>query len=525
MADGDVDIASLTEDQQLSLQQFTSVTDQDVAAAIPLLRRCQWNVQVYFCSLPFPDPWLKPVQIAIARFFDGEPADPEPQIVDEAPPSRDSRRQETLMNGFHISSSRSSQAAEPAPRVVAQPDGQRSYQPPLLLSILFAPLNLVYGAVSRTLGLFGYLFPFLPRLLSRLWARNTASSRVTASGRRPLSPRDTAARFIREFEEDYGGNSLPFYENGYAQAFDLAKRDLKFLLVILLSPEHDDTGSFVKTTLLFPEVAEFIQNPQNNIILWAGNVQDAEAYQVATALNCTKFPFAGLIVHTPSVSSTSMSLVARIPGPTPPSQFITQLRDAITKNASALEGVRATRAEQQATRRLREEQNSAYERSLAQDRERARIKREAEASKQQEEKEAKEKAEAKEREQRLLNQWRRWRASQIMAEPGPDVKDAVRISVRLPSSERAVRKFSADAELEELYAFVECYELLQARDGIDLEKVEEPKGFTHVYKFRLVSTMPREAYELEDGGLIRERIGRSGNLIVESTVDEEEEEE
>jgi FAS-associated factor 2 len=51
MADAGVDIAQLTEDQQLALQQFTAVTDQDIKDAVPLLRRCQWNVQVP--STPF----------------------------------------------------------------------------------------------------------------------------------------------------------------------------------------------------------------------------------------------------------------------------------------------------------------------------------------------------------------------------------------------------------------------------------------------------------------------------------------
>lgn len=46
MAEADADISSLTEDQQSTLQQYTSVTDQEVSAAIPLLRRCEWNVQV-----------------------------------------------------------------------------------------------------------------------------------------------------------------------------------------------------------------------------------------------------------------------------------------------------------------------------------------------------------------------------------------------------------------------------------------------------------------------------------------------
>lgn len=47
MAASSVDLSSLTEDQQLALQQFTSVTDQDLHTALPLLQRCQWNAQVH----------------------------------------------------------------------------------------------------------------------------------------------------------------------------------------------------------------------------------------------------------------------------------------------------------------------------------------------------------------------------------------------------------------------------------------------------------------------------------------------
>jgi FAS-associated factor 2 len=98
-------------------------------------------------------------------------------------------------------------------------------------------------------------------------------------------------------------------------------------------------------------------------------------------------------------------------------------------------------------------------------------------------------------------------------------KDIVRIAVKLPSEERVVRKFAADAHIEELYAFVECYDLLDSDDGD--EKVAEPSGFEHAYAFRLVSPMPREVYDVKNGGTIRERIGRSGNLIVERVEGED----
>ena len=47
MADtGPADIGELNENQQTALATYIAVTDQDHSAAIPLLQRSQWNVQV-----------------------------------------------------------------------------------------------------------------------------------------------------------------------------------------------------------------------------------------------------------------------------------------------------------------------------------------------------------------------------------------------------------------------------------------------------------------------------------------------
>lgn len=380
----------------------------------------------------------------------------------------------------------------------------------------------MYRILSGSLGLFGYLFPFLPRLLGSLVRRSpTRNSRRNTTGRRPLSPRDTAARFIREFEEEYGSHELKFFEDGYAQAYDLAKKDLNFLLVVLISPEHDDTTTFVRETLLSPDVEAFINDPRNNIVLWAGSVQDSEAYQVSSGLNCTKFPFASLIAHTPQDSSTSMSNIARISGLLPPSAFIARLQTAITQHKPALDRVRATRAEQQASRNLRHEQNTAYERSLAQDRERARQRKEAEVARLRAEKEQTAKEEATERERQKIEDWKRWRSQQIPPEPGIHVKEVTRISIRMPSGDRIIRKFTSNTKLEDLYAFVECHKLVVG-DSTETQAAK-PQDYDHQYKFNLVSPMPRMVYDLDSGGTVGDRIGRSGNLIVESIGGEDEE--
>jgi hypothetical protein len=51
MASSEFDFSQLSEAQQLALQQYTSVTDQDVQSAIPLLQRSQWNVEASLCPM------------------------------------------------------------------------------------------------------------------------------------------------------------------------------------------------------------------------------------------------------------------------------------------------------------------------------------------------------------------------------------------------------------------------------------------------------------------------------------------
>lgn len=395
---------------------------------------------------------------------------------------------------------------------------------PFIFTIILTPIRLVYYIVSRILSTFTRLFPFLPRILHQdPSGPGISRSLRNTTGRRSLNPRDAAARFNREFEEEYGSHALHFYENGYAQALDAAKSDLKFLLVLLFSPEHDDTQGFVRDTLLSAEVVEYLNEPQNNIMIWTGNVRDSEAYQVANALNCTKFPFTGLISLTPQVSTTSMSVLTRVVGPTPASAYIAKLQTAISQHSEALDTVRSTRDAQRAERSLREEQNSAYERSLEIDRRRVEQRQAAEAAKEKQEREAREKYQAETKKANDIKQWKQWRARKLHPEPSSEDKDVSKISLRMRSGERVLRTFAATDSIEELYAFVECHDELQAV-GSSEKDVEAPIGFQHTYGFRLVSPMPRTVYELEAGGTVRERVGRSANLIVESIADDDEEE-
>lgn len=527
MSSSEIDISRLSDGEKSALDTYTAVTGQEPSDAIPLLRRSEWNVQVS-ADLRFHtrrNRMLTISKIAVSKFFDGEGPDPveEARAALESPPRSTRRTQNLMSDDITDSLTPTARPVDPAPRVDTQPENQPVYRPPFILALLFAPFNLIYRLLCGSFRLFGYLFPFLPRLFNVTANPALQGTRRNTTGRRALGPKDTAARFVREFEEQYGTNSIPFLENGYNMSLERTHRDLKFLLVVLLAPEHDDTNGWVRDTLLSPEATEFINDPQNNVLVWGGNVRDAEAYQVSNSLRCTKFPFAAVIAHTPSVSSTAMSVVARISGTTSPTEFVEKIRTAVAQNKEPLERLRSTRAEQQASRSLRQEQDSAYERSLAIDRERARQRREAEEARQREAQAAAEREAAEAKRLQDLQQWKRWRAQSIPKEPEADVKDAVRVSIRLTSGERVIRRFAPDADLEELYAFVECYDVLQ--ESQEATTVQEPEGFKHEYGFRLVSPMPRIVYEVGEGGTIRDKIGRGGNLLVEPIDDDDDEEE
>ncbi|KAL2758367.1 hypothetical protein ACRALDRAFT_1074990 [Sodiomyces alcalophilus JCM 7366] len=516
MADqGDFDIGQLSSSQQEALGQYTQVTNQEVKDAIPLLERSQWNVQ-----------------IAIAKFFDGEGPDPVAEAMaqqDQDLPRMAARHDNLQESLFHSASQprRSRrQAPDPAPRIVPQPP--RIHRPPFLIGLLLAPFSIGYNVVSRIFRTVWYLLSFLPApIRPRALTNGAARGLRNTTGRRMLMPQDTAARFKREFDEEFGDNELPWFEGGIAQAQDAAKKDLKFLWVVLMSPEHDETASFTRDTLLAPEVVDFIKDPANNIILWGGNVLDSEAYQVAQEYSCTKFPFSALVCLTPKEGSTRMSIIKRLAGPMPPSTYLSEAQTAINKYAPDLEGARAERTAQEVSRNLRDQQDSAYERSLAKDRERARQRREAEKAAAEAAKRAEEEAAAAERLEQQRADWRRWKATTIEAEPPATDKEVARIALKMPESSgagRIVRRFRNSATLESLYAFVECYDILGEGAGQDSRQQLPPLDYKHEYRFQITSVMPRTVYEPSEEQSIGETIGRSGNLIVEEIGPDEDSE-
>ena len=121
-----------------------------------------------------------------------------------------------------------------------------------------------FTTLHRILTFITTLFPYLSR-----FHLNSIPTR------RQLASQDTACRFVREFEELYGPRHIPFEQRGYADLTHHVKQNDVYLMVVLVSEEHDDTPAFCRDVLCDEMLSEWVHG--NDVVVWGGNVADSEA--------------------------------------------------------------------------------------------------------------------------------------------------------------------------------------------------------------------------------------------------------
>ncbi|RUS30754.1 thioredoxin-like protein [Jimgerdemannia flammicorona] len=402
----------------------------------------------------------------------------------------------------------------PLSRPSVPPPFFRPRRPLTLMSILSWPFGLAWNISWAILS-------FALQLLTRQPITGTARPGATQAARQ--DPASVAARFLLDFETHYGNVHPNFHQGGYSQALEIAKRDLKFLVVVLQSDEHDETEAFCRDTLSSPTLNSYLRD--NDILVWAGNVRETEAFQVSTTLQSTTFPFLAIIgLQYPAAGSggsPKMSVVDRLEGPTTADAVVRRLTNALQHYGPPLERVRRERQEREHDRSLREQQDLAYRESLRIDQEKERKAREAREAAVRAEETARK---AQEELQRLVENrqlYRRYLLSTIPAEPSANEEDGVaRLSFRMLDGERVVRRFKGDENVETIYRFVESYSLTK---DTSTPVTTPPAGYEHRYEFVLVSPFPRTTHRPDATQLIRDERGLwpSANLIVEGVEEEE----
>lgn len=251
-----------------------------------------------------------------------------------------------------------------------------------------------------------------------------------------------------------------------------------------------------------------------------------------------------------------MTLLTRIEGPITASRLLPILTTSVGRTKSTLLHRRALKQEQMFARELRRQQEDAYTNSLKQDQ--LREEQQRVAIMESERIERKRQQELKEKEKRRTGKemWRLWMAGELKRRGVVGMKSEIgktaRVGLRMINGERIVQMFPGDFTLEQVYAFVECYDLLfphkqpegsEGSEGVTLRKSREeqqltgssrqessttgegsrPEGYEHEFMFRLVVPYPRKVIDC-GGTLVKNESGLwpSGSIVVEEIEEDEE---
>ncbi|KAI9355076.1 ubiquitin-related domain-containing protein [Zopfochytrium polystomum] len=321
------------------------------------------------------------------------------------------------------------------------------------------PKKKVLSQLNRLLfGLPHRIVSFLP---IPYFQRTRAARRAAAATRRRQQsassndPQAAAARFLLSYEQLYGTEHPQFFLGTYSQALDVAKRELRYLFVILHSPDHDDTDvGFHRETLGSERLLTYLR--EKNFLVWAGDVRESESFLVSNVLLATRYPFTAIIAP----QGSRMVVVDRIEGLVSPDALVGILTRQTARVDPVIQALRTDRyASHEQARQIREQQDLAYQASLRADQEkeakareeRERIQREKdeeERLKRQEE----ERIEAKKKRKQALRE-------SLPPEPAATEPELARIGIRLPSGSRIIRRFRASDKVEALYDFVESLDL------------------------------------------------------------------
>ncbi|KAI9271433.1 hypothetical protein BY458DRAFT_533482 [Sporodiniella umbellata] len=256
---------------------------------------------------------------------------------------------------------------------------------------------------------------------------------------------------------------------------------------------------------------------QKQVLVWMGNVREAESHKVSYALQATMYPFTALIGLQPQGADSQMTVIERTEGMCDAEGIVASLTTAMARHGSFLQQLKSERAQRSQERQLREDQDKAYRDSLKAD--------QAKAKKVQEEREAWEKEQAKVRERERVKdvqaQKKEAYIHSLLSQLGEEPKEGrvTKLSFRLADGARVVRLFSEHDSLETLYRFVEVYPWLDKVKVTGDEKA--PEDYKHAYSFKIQSPYPRIEYEADP----YQRLGSIASLwpaatLVVDTVDE-----
>lgn len=318
----------------------------------------------------------------------------------------------------------------------------------------------------------------------------THGSRQTRAAREQTSE-DAARAFSAWFSESFHADDVSagvrFVQLSHRDALSVAATETKLMFLYLHAPMHHESEVFCSQVLAAPEVATFIND---NFIAWGGSLRDGDAHALAAEVNPAAYPYVALL-DSVSRGGGAASVVMSCEGFIDTDGLIGVFEEALAGQTSVLNDARARRAEANANRRLREEQDAAFAESLARDAARAREvedqrRREEEAKEREEEARRVEAEERRRREDaerervRAIESRRVAKASSLREEPEEGAEGVSKLAIRLPDGSRAARRFHSSDTISDVYDFVDTLD--------ELDEVE----------YSLISNFPRRNFPRGD---------------------------
>jgi len=376
-----------------------------------------------------------------------------------------------------------------------------------LLSTLFGLLDNLLGfatslpGISHLIGLASSLFGRAPTGEDPLYERFVAPSLARLGARAP-----PANRVVRR---------------SYNDALELVKTELKFLLVIVFSEVHETPPADFLDAVL-GELA-----PRDDIVVWVGSALSGEGLGVAEAFGADQLPLASLVGASPKTANSGVIVMERLVQLTGCAsaasaraaavhEFGARCARAIADHEPKLLALRLDRQQFSADRAIREEQDSAYERSLQADRQKAAEKREKEAQEQEQEQ-----ARATAEHERAAGRaaWLAGVASRAQAAVEVGAAPSARVSIRLPSGERLNVRIAGDAPVVAVYDIVYAHlhrsEPPFTPSSESGEQAEPDSVDPSAYGFSLTSTVVRRPLGFDGKVRDTDALWPNGVLMVE----------
>ncbi|KAJ1852098.1 Ubx domain-containing protein [Coemansia sp. RSA 1722] len=535
---------TLSDDQRQCLHEFCTVTNEEsIEAAVRILKSREWNVQ--FAIQAFYEPGYTDQQLAASTESSENDVTQGDSQVRRRRNAAGTQQEQSI--GDTAGSDSTDSVSRNRPTTIAAVVPAFSWFPLFTwpFHLVFRVSTFMIKAVLTLVGLQRIASAGIPG------GRNVSSS-GSGSGSDPAS-RD-AAEFRRYFEESFGTDHPPFFTGTYARALEAARRDLKYLLVVVWSKEHDNARLFGQV-LTHPDLVSYLS--QREFLVWVGDVSCAEAFGVATTLGATRYPFIALGGYTSQLyPATGIrqggeryklkifvrldGLPSDIPSDTLARSLIRTIRGPVERVNQTLSAARREQQEREAARRIVEQQDRAYQESLARDKERERQMRERDELERTMRESEERRLEEEKRKQDLVKQWKWATFARIQSQEPVDINAlpkgaAGKLNLRLEDGTRTLTVFSAEATLQDVFDFVETRDVAaewEASGGKapygedDLALIEMPEDYEHEYDFALVSQFPRAVFE-DRAANLKEQLSAKGlwpsaALIVEPLFEPEE---